>query len=224
MPMKTLPGQVFPGPKWALCRQRKMKLPLDTITLDKLGLPHEVGEEIMLQWRRDLNSDEYTTSHFTLSGYWEGNSAAMASMAWVSEAFVRTECAGIDQKAQIENGQVFGTGMLHIDLYSDRNLEQAAEQILSDTGLSDVSLSANMAYDSTMNQNIIREIIPMAICMILVFASGYLIIYNIFQISVAGDIRFYGRLKTLGATKKQLGKLIYGQANRLSLIGIPIGF
>lgn len=63
----------------------------------------------------------------------------------------------------------------------------------------------------------------MAICMVLVFASGYLIIYNIFQISVAGDIRFYGRLKTLGMTKKQLKKMIYGQANRLSLIGIPIG-
>ena len=213
----------FSWPEVGAMPAAENEIALDTITLDKLGLPHEVGEEITLQWRRDLNSDEYTTSHFTLSGYWEGNSAAMASMAWVSEAFVRTECAGVDQKAQIENGQVFGTGMLHINLYSDRNLEQAAEQILSDTGLSDVSLSANMAYDSTMNQNIIREIIPMAICMILVFASGYLIIYNIFQISVAGDIRFYGRLKTLGATKKQLGKLIYGQANRLSLIGIPIG-
>ena len=213
----------FSWPEVGAMPAAENEIALDTITLDKLGLPHEVGEEITLQWRRDLNSDEYTTSHFTLSGYWEGNSAAMASMAWVSEAFVQTECAGVDQKAQIENGQVFGTGMLHINLYSDRNLEQAAEQILSDTGLSDVSLSANMAYDSTMNQNIIREIIPMAICMILVFASGYLIIYNIFQISVAGDIRFYGRLKTLGATKKQLGKLIYGQANCLSLIGIPIG-
>ena len=74
-----------------------------------------------------------------------------------------------------------------------------------------------------MNQNIIREVLPMAICMVLVFASGYLIIYNIFQISVASDIRFYGRLKTLGTTKKQLKKMIYGQANRLSLIGIPVG-
>ena len=113
--------------------------------------------------------------------------------------------------------------MLHLDLYSDSDLEGAAEQILADTGLSNVSLSPNAAYDATMNQNIIREVLPMAICMILVFASGYLIIYNIFQISVASDIRFYGRLKTLGTTKKQLKKMIYGQANRLSLIGIPIG-
>ncbi len=199
------------------------EIALDTITLDKMGLPHETGQEITLRWRKDLNSEEYTVSHFILSGYWEGNSAAMASMAWVSEAFVQTECAGVEQEAQLADGQVLGTVMLHINLYSDDHLEQAADQILADTGLTDVSLSANMAYDSTMNQNIIREALPMAICMILVFASGYLIIYNIFQISVAGDIRFYGRLKTLGASKKQIRKMIYGQANRLSLIGISVG-
>ena len=199
------------------------EIALDTITLDKMGLPHELGQEITLKWRKDLNSGEYTTSNFILSGYWDGNSAAMASMAWVSEAFVEIECAGVDQEAQLANGQVFGMGMLHLSLYSNKNLEQTAEQILIDTGLSDGSLSPNMAYDAAMNQNIIREIIPMAICMVLVFASGYLIIYNIFQISVASDIRFYGRLKTLGTTKKQLKKMIYGQANRLSLIGIPIG-
>ena len=199
------------------------EIALDTITLDKMGLPYKLGQEITLQWRKDLNSDKYTTSTFVLSGYWDGNSAAMASMAWVSEAFVQNQCAGIDQEAQLANGQVFGTVMLHLDLYSDSDLEGAAEQILADTGLSDVSLSPNVAYDSTMNQNIIREVLPMVICMVLVFASGYLIIYNIFQISVASDIRFYGRLKTLGTTKKQLKKMIYGQGGRLSLIGIPIG-
>ncbi|OZG60250.1 ABC transporter permease [Bifidobacterium lemurum] len=199
------------------------EIALDTITLDKMGLPYELGQEITLEWRRDLTSDEYTTSTFVLSGYWNGNSAAMASMAWVSEAFVQIQCSGIDQEAQLANGQVLGTTMLHLDLHSDSDLEGTAERIAADTGLSDVSFSPNAAYDATMNQNIIREVLPMAICMVLVFASGYLIIYNIFQISVAGDIRFFGRLKTLGTTKKQLKTMIYGQANRLSLIGIPIG-
>ena len=199
------------------------EIALDSITLDKLGLPYKLGQEITFEWRKDLTSDEYTTSTFVLSGYWDGNFAAMASMAWVSEAFVQSQCAAIGQEAQLANGQVLGTVMLHLDLYSDSNLEGAAEQILADTGLSDVSLSPNVAYDATMNQNIIREVLPMAICMILVFASGYLIIYNIFQISVASDIRFYGRLKTLGTAKRQIKKMIYGQANRLSLIGIPIG-
>ena len=213
----------FSYPQTGSMPVQENEIALDTITLDKMGLPYELGQEITLEWRRDLNTDEYTASTFVLSGYWDGNSAAMASMAWVSEDFVQSQCAGIDQEAQLADGQILGTVMLHLDLYSDSDLEGAADQILADTGLSDVSLSPNAAYDDTMNQNIIREVLPMAICMVLVFASGYLIIYNIFQISVASDIRFYGRLKTLGTTKKQLKKIIYGQGNRLSLIGIPIG-
>lgn len=199
------------------------EIALDTITLDKMGLPYELGQEITLRWRKDLTRTDYTTSSFVLSGYWDGNSAAMASMAWVSQAFVEKECAGINQEDQRNNGQFFGMGMLHVNVGSGNYLEQTAEEILTDTGLTGISYGTNMAYDSTMNQNIMKEVIPMLICMVLVFASGYLIIYNIFQISVATDIRFYGKLKTLGTSKKQLKKMIYGQANRLSLIGIPIG-
>ena len=40
--------------------------------------------------------------------------------------------------------------------------------------------------------------------LILILLTGYLIIYNVFQISVAGDIRFYGLLKTIGTTPRQL--------------------
>ena len=214
----------FSLPTTGTLPQAEDEIALDTITLDKMGLPHELGQEITLQWRKDLNSEVYTTSHFTLCGYWNGNSAAMASMAWVSDAFVQAECAGIDQAAQRDNGQIFGTGMLHVNLRSDRDLAGSAEHILADTGLSGIaSYGTNMAYDSSSNQNIIREVLPMAICMVLVFLSGYLIIYNIFQISVAGDIRFYGRLKTLGTSRKQIKKIVYGQARRLCLIGIPIG-
>lgn len=90
----------FSLPTTGTLPQAEDEIALDTITLDKMGLPHELGQKITLQWRKDLNSEEYTTSHFILCGYWEGNSAAMASMAWVSDAFVQAECAGIDQAAQ----------------------------------------------------------------------------------------------------------------------------
>ena len=57
----------------------------------------------------------------------------------------------------------------------------------------------------------------------LILLTGYLIIYNVFQISVAGDIRFYGLLKTIGTTPRQLRRIIRTQALLLSLIGIPAG-
>src|SRR5699024_3164479 len=42
-------------------------------------------------------------------------------------------------------------------------------------------------------------------------------------ISVSKDIRFYGLLKTIGATNRQLKKLVRRQALLLGLIGMPIG-
>lgn len=57
----------------------------------------------------------------------------------------------------------------------------------------------------------------------IVVGSGYLIIYNIFYISIVNDIRFYGQLKTLGCTQKQLRKLIYKLGIRVSVVGIPFG-
>ena len=200
------------------------EIALDTITLDKLGLAHQLGETVHLSWTSAPGSDESNSAEFTLCGIWQGNLAAMASMAWVSEDFAEKLSVGVDQNAARESGSILGLTMLHIDLVDDSDPSGTAEKILADTGLSErVTLSPNIAYDSAVGQNMLRELLPMAICMVLVFVSGYLIIYNIFQISVAADIRFYGRLKTLGATKRQLKKIIYSQARRLCLVGIPLG-
>ena len=64
-----------------------------------------------------------------------------------------------------------------------------------------------------------------AICavLLLIIFTGYLIIYNVFQISVTNDIRFYGLLKTIGTTPRQLRRIIRHQALALSLAGIPLG-
>lgn len=200
------------------------EIALDTITLDKLGLAHQLGESVHLSWTSAPGSDAHETADFILCGVWQGNPAAMASMAWVSEDFAEALSADIDQDAARESGSILGLTMLHIDLVDDSDPSGTAEKILADTGLTErVTLSPNIAYDSAVGQNMLRELLPMAICMVLVFVSGYLIIYNIFQISVAADIRFYGRLKTLGATKRQLKKIIYSQARRLCLVGIPLG-
>ena len=200
------------------------EIALDTITLDKLGLAHQLGETVHLSWTSAPGSDESNSAEFTLCGIWQGNPAAMASMAWVSEDFAEKLSVGVSQDAARESGSILGLTMLHIDLVDDSDPSGTAEKILADTGLTErVTLSPNIAYDSAVGQNMLRELLPMAICMVLVFVSGYLIIYNIFQISVAADIRFYGRLKTLGATKRQLKKIIYSQARRLCLVGIPFG-
>ncbi|MDE6516744.1 MAG: FtsX-like permease family protein, partial [Acetatifactor sp.] len=61
------------------------------------------------------------------------------------------------------------------------------------------------------------------VILLLIIFTGYLIIYNIFQISVTNDIRFYGMLKTIGTTGRQIKRIIRQQALLLSLVGLPIG-
>jgi putative ABC transport system permease protein len=53
--------------------------------------------------------------------------------------------------------------------------------------------------------------------------TGYLIINNIFRIAVSNDVRFYGLLKTIGTTGRQIKRIILLQAVVLAAIGIPVG-
>lgn len=58
---------------------------------------------------------------------------------------------------------------------------------------------------------------------LIIVASGYLLIYNVMYISVSKDIRFYGMLKTIGTSPKQIRKIVRSQTFTLGIIGIPIG-
>lgn len=57
----------------------------------------------------------------------------------------------------------------------------------------------------------------------LIMFCGYIFIYNVFDISIVNDIRFYGELKTIGMTAGQLRRMLFYQMNRISLWGIVIG-
>lgn len=57
----------------------------------------------------------------------------------------------------------------------------------------------------------------------LIMFCGYIFIYNVFDISIVNDIRFYGELKTIGMTAGQLRRMLFYQMNRISLWGIAIG-
>lgn len=196
------------------------EIALDTMVLDRLGIAHELGTPVTIQWMADFVSKEVRTSTFTLCGFWEANENSYASMAWVSREFADQaveDIGGPNPETRI------GSHNVQVSLCHDKNIEKSMDRILADLGMSGLEYNVNLAYSSEMTRMAAQENLPMYLGMALVFAAGYLIIYNIFQISVTADIQFYGRLKTLGATKKQIKKLIYAQTGRLCLIGIPIG-
>ena len=100
------------------------------------------------------------------------------------------------------------------------NIEKQALDVTSEYGL-DERVSINDAYGmATVN---LSSMLPLVAGIAIIFIAGYLLIYNVFYISIAQDIRFYGMLKTLGTTARQIRKIVYRKAIKLSLMGIPIG-
>lgn len=195
------------------------EIAVDTIVLDRLGIAHKLGQKITLEWRKDLTGAEKTSSTFTLCGFWDANESAYASLAWVSREYADA-MTGKEENAK---GQILGLRQAQFSLYSDVGIEAAMDKILADTGLTGLEYSVNLAYSPEMRAGAAQESRPMYLGMILVFIAGYLIIFNIFQISVTADIQFYGKLKTLGTTAGQIRRLILGQADRLCILGIPAG-
>ena len=86
---------------------------------------------------------------------------------------------------------------------------------------SEVNDGVNWAYAGSKADP--NSVIMISFILLLIMGSGYLIIYNIFCIAVSSDIRYYGLLKTVGTTNKQLKRLIVRQAVLLAVIGIPVG-
>lgn len=93
----------------------------------------------------------------------------------------------------------------------------------------EVNLSEGQNVDTTYDvqddngSNIAVIVIAIGLIGLIIMLSGYLLIYNIMYISVTKDIRFYGMLKTIGTSPKQIKTIVKKQAFRLSVIGIPVG-
>lgn len=66
-------------------------------------------------------------------------------------------------------------------------------------------------------------LIPVFLIVLLIMFCGYFFIYNIFDISVMNDIRFYGEVKTIGMTSRQLRRMLFLQMNRIAFVGILAG-
>lgn len=204
---------VFAYPTTGRMPEQRDEIALDTQVLARLDIALELGQSVTLEW-------ENGTDTFTLCGWWEGNLSSYADMAWVSETYALEVCESVSVP---KDGQMLGMRMMGITFSDTKNIDAKTQKVLRESGLTELSFQTNLAYTPEVQSSILMENLPMYGGMVLVFLAGYLMIYNVFQISVAADIQFYGKLKTLGTTKKQLKKVVYGQGNRLSAIGIPMG-
>lgn len=223
---------------WMYCDPVEGRLPkegtreaaTDTRVLELLGVEPELGAEFTVTFEVD---GQETTQSFTLCGWWEYDEAIVANHILIPESRVDeilSEC-GVDPNASADG--MTGTWNLDVMLKSgSRHIEKDLDQILADHGFQNkrqgdnyIDTGVNWGYTGTrLSENVDpMAVAAIAVVALLIIFTGYLIIYNVFQISVAGDIRFYGLLKTIGTTPRQLRQIIRFQALTLSAVGIPIG-
>lgn len=223
---------------WMFCDPVEGSLPqegtdqaaTDTHVLELLGIKPEIGAEFTLTF--DVDGHE-TTQTFTLCGWWEYDEAIVANHVLIPESRVNEVLAEVGVDPDNPDDGMTGRWNLDVMLKSgSRHIEQDLNQILENHGYQSenagdnyIDTGVNWGYTGARMSDLVDPMTVIAIVavVLLIIFTGYLIIYNVFQISVAGDIRFYGLLKTIGTTPRQLRRIIRLQALSLSAVGIPIG-
>lgn len=220
----------FATPTTGHTPQGKKEITMDTDILKLLGIEPELGKEIKLTYTVGALSERpyEKTDTFTLSGWWEYDDISPVHYINISEEYAEE----IESEAISKGLEPFRMD-LNVMMASSINIRSQMEQVDRDLGYTWdeaedgelVRIGVNWGYTSSqLRENIdATTLIAIIAFLVLVIFTGYLIIYNIFQISVTGDIRFYGLLKTIGVTPRQLRRIIRGQALFLCIVGIPIG-
>ncbi len=107
------------------------------------------------------------------------------------------------------------------------HIQEAIKEIKAQFGLSDGQISENTALLGLMGQsesNIMQALyLIAAILVFLVLIAGTVMISASFNINVLERTQFYGLLRCLGASRKQVKHFVILQGLRQSAKGVPIG-
>jgi len=199
----------------------------DTTTLEWLGIPQEAGTEFTLEL---TVHNQKVTRNFVLAGWWESYPGVQYGTIISSQAYMEAhtdELTDTFSQDQVDTGTINGI----IKFESTQSFEEDLKTVVEDSGYSMdsdsqknyINAGINPYYLSSENSGGVGSQFTLIFALLLFLFTGYLIIYNIFQISILRDLHFYGLLKTIGTTGRQINSIIRRQAWTLSLIGIPIG-
>ena len=161
-----------------------------------------------------------------LSGWWEASNDSV-SVATVSEQFIK-ENPDVVQNTYAVDHEMSGVTFSDVVLKNKANVQQQLNDFVYSIGGNPEDMGADnfiLASENQMSQGLTSsESIVFAVVFILMFVvCGYLLIYNIFDISVMQDVRQYGLLRTIGTSTRQIKGIVNRQAVWLTLIGLPIG-
>lgn len=210
---------MFSLPTTGRLPQADGELATDTLVLDRLGVPAEIGQRVTLTY---TVGGLQQTNTFILVGFWQGDKLMQASQAWLNKDYVEKQLEGY---TPIHDGDPVGTINANINFSNSFNIENKMISLILDSGftLDEIAYGVNWAYAGNAGSLDAGTIISAIGAISMIIFCGYLMISNVFAISISKDVRYYGLLKTIGTTPKQIRRTIRIQALWLCLIGVPVG-
>lgn len=190
---------------------------------ERLGVMPEIGQKFQIPLR--IQGGRVENFDFTITGILEQtdisklnvNETRLVYGAFISEKFVEQHISPEDRTytayIRIANEKE----------YSKDEIETIVTEIAEDIGLNKSDVSFNEEYLTYMtNPGTQERNVMIGLGLLVVFLGG-MVIYSIYYVSVISNIQEMGKLKALGATKKQIRRLLFTESLAQSLIGIPCG-
>lgn len=213
----------FCVPAHGAAPEKANEIATTNLALKALGVEPKVGAEVPLEF--ELRGKTY---HYdmVLSGWWEASNDSV-SVATVSEQFIK-ENPDVVKNTYATDHEMSGVTFSDVVLKNKANVQKQLKKFVYSVGGNPEDMSADnfiLASENEMSRGLVSsDSVVFASVFILMFVvCGYLLIYNIFDISVMQDVRQYGLLRTIGTSTRQIKSIVNRQAVRLTLIGMPVG-
>lgn len=195
--------------------QEKGEIALDEFTMDSLGVPHQLGSPVTIQWTDPQG--EAHTSDFALCGWWASPTNFQEACAWITQEEAKLLLPDYDEETA-------HNVTLGVNLHQPKDLEAQAEEILLQQGVSGCGFTTNLAYYDARTEQAQRQAAPFYFPALLVVICGYLMIYSIVHVASEKDRLFFAGLKSLGMTPRQIRRLLIEQGMLVSLLGMAPGW
>ncbi len=198
---------------------KENEIVLDSGALKALGYKNkDLGEKIKISYN-DYKNDKKIEKEFVISGILKTSEISEAGKyyyAIISESYMRNT-----RDMSQEDFNIY----VKFNDKSNLSIEQAKEKldkIANDIGLDTINTAVNENYINALKPDM-ETIMGGGFVGLVIVLSSILVIYNIFYISIVTKVQEFGKLRAIGATKKQIKNIVFKEGFILAGIAIPIG-
>ena len=188
--------------------ERENEVAVSEYFLSSYGSNAGIGETVRLD-TESFQGDYTVTGILSNMGEKEGNTCAIAVSKTALTRWAGFDPAGYRAYVHFQNDE-----QLNQEIMTACCREIAARYGLPHAGM-------NSSYFAYASKSI--DFASAGGIAALVLIGGYVVIQSIFRISIQDKIQSYGQLRTIGATSKQIRRVVKRESRRLGSIGILLG-